>query len=393
MRRTSGVLAAFALVAGLVLSGCSGASTGTTATTGTSGTTGTAAKTVKIGFAAPLTGDNAVYGLSMKRAAELAIKEANASAEVKAAGYTFVLQPQDDQGDPKQAVNVANLLTGDSAVAAVVGHFNSGCSIPASKVYQTAGLAMMSVSTNPQLTAQGFSVVNRIVAKDTEQGAFAAKMVSGKLGMKKVAVIDDSTAYGIGLADEFAKDFAAAGGTVVQREKIQAGDKDFSSILTKIKAVGPQAIYYGGAHTEGGLISKQAKSIGMKVALIGGDMLDSAEYIKVAGAASAEGDICTALGLPLEQQPKGKDFETAFKAAYNGDAPGPYDSYAYDSTWAFVKAIVKDGPERAAVAKAVRSITFDGVSGSFSFDSAGDTSNKAISAYKVVKGAWEQIKI
>jgi branched-chain amino acid transport system substrate-binding protein len=392
MRRTVRALLAFALAGSLALTACSASNnpTGTTA----AGSGSSEAKTVKIGFAAPLTGDNAVYGTSMKRAVDLAIKEANASDEVKKAGCTFNVVPVDDQGDPKQAVNVAQLLAGNASVVALVGHFNSGCSIPASKVYQQAGLAMISVSTNPQLTAQGFSVVNRIVAKDTEQGAFAAKdLVAGNLKLKNVAVIDDSTAYGIGLADEFAKQFEAAGSKVDDREKIQAGEKDFNSVLTKIKALNPEAIYYGGAHTEGGLISKQSKAMGMKVPVIGGDMLNSEDYIKVAGADSAEGDICTALGLPLEQQPKGKDFESAFKAAYNNEAPGPYDSYAYDSTWAFVKAVLKAGPDKAAVAKAVREMDFDGVSGAFSFDANGDTSNKAISAYKVVGGKWEQIKL
>jgi branched-chain amino acid transport system substrate-binding protein len=386
MRKVLAAVIAVALLGGVA--GCAAATTPKTDAAAPA-----AAKSISIGFAAPLTGDNAVYGISMKRAVDLAIKEANASAEAKAAGVTFVVEPEDDQGDPKQAVNVAQLLAGKPAVVGVVGHFNSGCSIPASKVYQGAGMAMVSVSTNPQLTAQGYDVVNRIVAKDDEQGSFAAKMVAGTLKYKKVAVVDDATAYGKGLADEFVREFTAGGGTVVDREQIQAKEVDFSSILTKIKAVAPEAVYYGGAHTEGALISRQSKAMGLKVPVIGGDMLQSDEYIKLATPAAAEGDICTALGLPLEQQPKGADFKAAYTAAYPGETPGPYDSYSYDSTWVFVKAALKAGADRAGVAKAIRSMQFDGVTGSFTFDSKGDTSNKAISAYKVTKGKWEQIKL
>jgi branched-chain amino acid transport system substrate-binding protein len=392
MRKRITSRAVAAVLGAALLLGVAGCSSAPSTTGDATGASPSAAKSVSIGFAAPLTGDNAIYGTSMMRAVALALKEANASDEVKKAGYEFKIEAVDDQGDPKQAVNVAQMLAGKPIVG-VAGHFNSGCSIPASKVYQGAGIPMISVSTNPQLTAQGYSVVNRIVAKDTEQGAFAAQMVNTKLGLKSVAVIDDATAYGIGLADEFAKQFESATGKVSDRERIQAGEKDFSSILTKIKATSPQAIYYGGAHTEGALISRQAKAMGMKIPVIGGDMLNSEEYIKLATPASAEGDICTALGLPLAQQPKGKEFEAAYKAAYNGEAPGPYDSYAYDSARAFVSVVLKAGPDKAAVAKAVREMRFEGVTGPFSFDKNGDTTNKAISAYKVVSGKWEQIQL
>ncbi|MDI6843040.1 MAG: branched-chain amino acid ABC transporter substrate-binding protein [Anaerosomatales bacterium] len=347
-------------------------------------------KTVKIGFAAPLTGDNAVYGRGMQRAVQMAIDEANASERVKSAGITFELASQDDQGDPKQAVNVATLLAGDPAVVGVVGHFNSGCSIPASAVYQQAGLAMVSVSSNPQLTAQGFDVVNRIVAKDDTQGSFAADLVYDKLGLRKVAVLDDSTPYGSGLASEFVKRFVAKGGTVVVQEKIQAKDVDFSALVTRIKSAKPEAIYYGGAHTEGALLSKQAKESGLKVPVIGGDMLYSAEYISIARAENAEGDICTSLGLPLEQQPKGVEFKAAYEKRY-GEGPEAYDSYAYDSAWIIIEAVLEAGPDRAAVAKAIRGLTYDGVTGTTSFDENGDTRNQVISAYRVEGGAWKQL--
>lgn len=388
MSKLRGTVVAF-LAAALIggsLSACGGGASSGTSASGDQ----TQTKTVKLGFAAPLTGDNAIYGEGMLRAVRLAIKEANASDEFKKAGYQFEVNAQDDQGDPKQAVNVANMLVGDSGVSGVVGHFNSGCSIPASSVYQKAGLAMVSVSSNPQLTAHGLDVVNRVVAKDDTQGEYAAGLVK-KLGFTKVAVIDDSTPYGEGLAAEFVKRFEADGGKVVRKDKIQAKEVDFSAVVTRIKAAGAEAIYYGGAHAEGGLISKQASEQGLDVPVIGGDMIFSKDYIEIAGATNAEGDICTSLGLPLEQQPRGAEFKASYKKEYNQD-PQAYDSYAYDSAWIIMRAVLKAGTERGAVAKAIRSTPFDGVTGAGSFDANGDTSNKAISAYKVVKGEWQQIK-
>ena len=345
---------------------------------------------VRIGFAAPLTGDNAVYGQGMRRAVELAFKEANNSDEVREAGYEFVLRAEDDQGDPKQAVNVANILAGDTSVIGVIGHFNSGCTIPASPIYEEAGMAMITVSSNPQITAQGFEVVNRIVARDDAQGAFAARLVFEQLGHTRVAVVDDSTPYGQGLGDEFVKTYEELGGEILASEAIQTREVDFSALVTRLRSLNPQAVYYAGAHTEGGLLSKQMSEGGLDVPLIGGDIIFSAEYITIAGATNAEGDVATMLGVPLDQQARGKDFQAAYEAEY-GASPEAYDSYAYDAAAIFVRAVLEAGPDRAAVVEAVRAINYDGVTGNTRFDENGDTLNQAISAYRVVGGRWEQI--
>ena len=354
-------------------------------------TTGATGQAVKIGLAVPLTGDNAIYGQGMKKAVQLAIDEANASDTVKKAGYTFDLHAEDDMGDPKQAVNVANLLASDSKVAGVVGHFNSGCSIPAAPVYNDSKLVMVSVSSNPALTALGLPNVARVVAKDDAQGAAAGALVAGKLGLKQVAVVDDSTPYGQGLAAQFTSAFENAGGQVVAEEHINAGEVDFGALANRIKAKNPVAIYYAGALNQGGLLSKQSKESGLKVPLIGGDMIYSAEYITIAQPANAEGDIATSLGLPLEQQPKGKEFTDKYKAEF-GSAPEAYDSYAYDAAWSIINAIVKVGPERATVMKAVRDGSLDGVTGVVAFDQNGDNKQQIISEYKVTGGAWQQLQ-
>ena len=386
MARTHGklaVVAATLLLGSAIVAGCSSGATSSDSQSG--------GKVVKIGFAAPLTGDNAIYGQGMKKAVQLAIDEANASDAVKKAGYTFDLHGEDDMGDPKQAVNVANLLASDSKVAGVVGHFNSGCSIPASPVYNDSKIAMVSVSSNPALTAQGLPNVDRVVAKDDAQGAAAGELVGGKLGIKKVAVVDDSTPYGQGLAAQFTTAYKAAGGEIVAEEHINAGEMDFGALSNRIKSKGPEAIYYAGALNQGALLSKQSKEAGLKVPLIGGDMLYSSEYIKVAQPANAEGDIATSLGLPLEQQPKGKEFTEKYTAKY-GSAPEAYDSYAYDAAWSIINAIVKVGPDRALVMKAVRDGSLDGVTGVVAFDGNGDNKQQIISEYKVTGGDWKQLQ-
>lgn len=373
-----------ALVAAMALTGCGQQSSGQGE--------GSAATTYKVGFAAPLTGDNAVYGQGMQRAVQLAIDEANASQEAKDAKVQFEIVAQDDASDPKQAVNVANSIVGDRAIMGVAGHFNSGCSIPAAPVYDKANLAMVSVSSNPALTANGLQNVNRIVARDDTQGSKAGELVADQLKLTKVAVIDDSTPYGQGLAAEFVKTFTGKGGTVVIKESVGSKDQDFTALVTRIKPLDAQAIYFAGSFTQGALLTKQAKEDGLKVPVIGGDMLYSPEYVKVAGAANAEGDIATSLGLPLDKQPKGSEFKAAYAAAYDGAAPEAYDSYAYDSANIIIQAVLdsaKNGTvDRATVEKAIRGITWEGVTGTTSFDSNGDTTNQAISVYVVKNGEW-----
>jgi branched-chain amino acid transport system substrate-binding protein len=349
------------------------------------------AQEVKLGFAAPLTGDNAIYGQGMKRAVELAISEANASGVVKTAGYTFKLHAEDDMGDPKQAVNVANLLASDMGVMGVVGHFNSGCSIPAAPVYNRVKLAMVSVSSNSALTSLGLPNVDRVVAKDDAQGAAAGELVAGKLGLRQVALVDDSTPYGQGLAAQFTKAFEGKGGTVIAAEHVQSAEVDFNALVSRVKGKKPQAIYWAGALNQGGLLSKQSKESGLNVPLIGGDMIYSADFMKIAGSANAEGDIATSLGLPLGQQPKGKDFEAKYTAEY-GKTPEAYDSYAYDAAWSIIDAVVKAGPKRGAVMDAVRNGSLDGVTGVVSFDANGDNKQQVISEYKVTGGAWKQLR-
>ena len=226
-------------------------------------------KVVRIAVAVPLTGDMGTEGQGLRRAVELAVEEANAS---KRFDFKLEAAPFDDRADPKEAVNVANLIVSDSRIIAVVGHYNSGCAIPAAKVYARAGIPMISpAATNPEVTRQQMSsdwvgpkIVFRVVPTDDVQGSEAARFIHGKLGKRRVALLHDKSPYGQGLAEEFKKTFLSLGGKLSSEDGISIGDKDFKALLTRIKSADPEGVYFGGLYTEAGLIVKQMRELGIK---------------------------------------------------------------------------------------------------------------------------------
>ena len=376
----------------MVAAGCSsgGSSSG--------GTTET--KEVKIGIGAPLTAGAVALGKGMENGAQLAIEQANASETVKAAGLKFVGVPGDDQGDPKTGVTVANTFASDPALLGVMGHLNSGVSIPASKVYADKKIVMISpASTNPALTQQGLTSVFRVCTTDAVQGPAAADYATKLLGFKSAYVVDDSTPYGEGLAAEFAKQFTANGGTVLGTEKTSDKDTDFTALVTKIKPTNPSVIYYGGIYNSGALLAKQAKDGGITAPLMGGDGLYDQQFIELAGAAAAEGDFATSVGLPLDKLPAGQDFKDAFEKKFPGVEIAAYDAYSYDATNVIIDAIVKAAESegvanittpaaRDAIIKNVAGTNTTGVTGEIAFDENGDTLNKAITLYVVSGAKW-----
>jgi branched-chain amino acid transport system substrate-binding protein len=401
--RNRRLLAAFAILVAvsMIATGCGKkAETGGTATTGGETKTGTV---VKIGIGAPLTQGAVALGQGMKRGAGLAIKQANESAAAKEFGITFEGVDGDDQGDPKTGVTVANTFASDPKLVGVMGHLNSGVSIPASKVYNDNKIVQISpASTNPALTLQGFKNVFRVCTIDSVQGPVGAEVAFGKFGLKSAVVIDDSTPYGEGLAAEFAKKFEALGGKVLLTEKTSDKDTDFNALVTKAKGAKPDIVYYGGIYNSGALFSKQLKEAGVKAPLMGGDGLYDGEFIKLAGAANAEGDMCTSVGLPLDQLPKGQDFKSAFEAKFPGKDIAAYDAYAYDATNVIIDAVVKAAGEvgvakvtspegRDKIIANVAAFSGEGVTGAISFDKNGDTTNKAITLYKVISGKWAAV--
>lgn len=346
---------------------------------------------VKIGHVGPTSGQIAHLGKDNENGAKLAIEEANAKGiTIDGKKVKFELLAEDDAADGKQATQVAQKLM-DAKVVGVVGHLNSGTSIPASAIYNTAGVAQISPSaTNPKLTNQGFKGVFRMVANDVAQGT-AIGNYSVKLG-KKIAIIDDKTAYGVGLADETEKAVKAAGAAVVIREALaNEKEQDFKGVLTKVKAKNPDVIMFGGMDAQAGPMLKQIKALGIKAKFISGDGAQSAELIKLGGDA-AEGSFATTAGLPKEKMPQGPAFYDKFKAKFNADVQ-VYAPFTYDATNVLIAAIQKVGTDPAKIIDAVKQTSMDGVTGKIAFDDKGDIKDGAVTVFVVKGGKWETVEI
>lgn len=355
---------------------------------------------VRIGIGAPLTQGAVAQGQGIKRGALLAIKQANESERAKELGIEFVGMDGDDMADPKTGVTVANNFAGQKELVGVVGHQNSGVSIPASKIYNDARIVQITpASTNPALTTQGLDNVFRTCTIDSVQGPRGAEAAYEEVGARTAVVVDDSTPYGTGLAAEFAKRFAELGGKVVFSEKTSDKDSDFSALATRIKSAAPDVIYYGGVYNAGALLAKQMSDSGVTAPMMSGDAVFDPEYVKLAGAAQAEGDLVTSVGFPTDRLPNGKEFLAAYAAEYPDDEIGAYDAYAYDAAQAIIAAVldaaedlgadkVTSAAGRDAIIKAVAKTDMEGVTGRVAFDEKGDTLNTAITVYRVEKGAF-----
>jgi len=344
--------------------------------------------TVKVGHVAPLTGPQAHLGKDNENGARMAIDELNAKGlEIGGAKVKLELVPEDDQADPKQGTIVAQKLV-DAKVNGVIGHLNSGTTIPASKLYSDAGLPQISGSaTNPKYTQQGFATAFRVMANDVQQGKVLGEYAAKQLAGKTVAIIDDRTAYGQGLADEFEKGAIAAGAKVATREFTNDKATDFAAILTKIKSKKVDVVFYGGMDAQGGPMTKQMKSLGVKAKYLSGDGSCTPEYIKLAGEAS-EGQYCSLPGVPLEQMPGGKAFGDAFSAKYGQIQL--YAPYVYDATMVLVDAMKRaNSVEPAKYLPEVGKSDYQGVTAKIQFDEKGDLKGGAISLYQVKGGKWE----
>lgn len=349
-----------------------------------------AQQVVKIGFASPLTGAQANYGKDNQNGAELAIRELNAQG-VKIGGKAvkFELLAEDDQAEPKQGPLVAQKLV-DAKVAGVVGHFNSGVTIPASKVYADAGIPELSVSTNVRYTQQGFKTAFRLMADDGKQGKALGEYAIKSLKLKRLAVIDDSSAYGQGLANEFAKAVKAAGGQVVAHEHTNDKAVDFAPLLTTIKAKNPEAVFFGGYDTQGALMAKQMQTLGMKMRLMGGETMNTSQFIALAGPA-AEGHIASTPGAALDSRPGGKAFADKYKKAYGQDI-GLYAPYFYDGVMLIAAAMkAADSADPAKYMPALQKIKHSGITANIEFDANGDLRQGLMTIFQVKSGKWETI--
>lgn len=337
---------------------------------------------VLIGHAAPMTGQLANMGKDSENAARLAIDEINSQhLVIGGKPVTLQLDSQDDAADPRTGTQVAQKLV-DDGVVAVVGDINSGVSIPASRIYSEANVTQISQgSTNPAFTQQGFRTTYRLVATDAMQGPALARYAVGPLHAKRIAVIDDSTAYGQGLADEFEKAAKAAGATVVAHEATNDKATDFRAILTKIKGLRADAIMYGGSDATAGPLAKQAAALGMTAHVLGGDGACTDKMIDLAGDA-IDNVVCSEAGLALSKMPKGASFDQRYVARYKVpiDAYGPF---AYDAVYVIVDAMKRaNSTDRAKILAAMPATQYDGVIGKIAFDPHGDLKDAAITIYQ-----------
>ncbi|HYH43565.1 MAG TPA: branched-chain amino acid ABC transporter substrate-binding protein, partial [Burkholderiales bacterium] len=280
----------------------------------------------------------------------------------------------------------------DSKVVAVIGHFNSGASIPASKIYSDAGIPQISPSsTNPKYTQQGFKTTFRVVAHDDQQGPTIARFAIDNLKSKSVAVIDDSTAYGQGLADAFEKAAKEAEVKIVAREHTTDKDTDFKAILTKIKGRNPDLIMFGGIDPQAGPMVKQMAELGIKAKFIGGDGMQTPNFVKLAGPAS-DGVMASMPGLPKEKMPGGGEFLTKYKAKFNQDVE-LFAPMGYDAVMVFIDAMKRAGStDPAKFLPEVGKTNYQGVIGPIAFDEKGDLRNGPITVYVVKGGKWEPLE-
>jgi branched-chain amino acid transport system substrate-binding protein len=336
---------------------------------------------VKIGHVAPLTGPIAHLGKDNENGARLALEEINkAGLTIDGKKVVLTLVPEDDAEDPKTATQVAQKLV-DAKVVGVVGHLNSGTSIPASRIYSDAGITQVSPSaTNPDYTKQGFKTTYRLVATDAQQGPALANYVANTLKAKTVAIIDDSTQYGKGLADEFEKTVKAAGMKVVTREASNNKATDFKAILTKIKGSKPDVIMYGGMDATGGPLTKQAAELGITAKVVGGDGMCTEKLAELAGEAVVN-VTCSEAGMALSKMAQGADFQKRYKARFNSDVQ-IYAPFTYDAVYVLVDSMKRsNSTDPAKILAAMPDTKMQGLVGNIAFDSKGDMKEGVITLY------------
>jgi branched-chain amino acid transport system substrate-binding protein len=356
-----------------------------------------AQEVVKIGHVGPTSGQIAHLGKDNENGARMAIDELNAKGtKIGGKAVKFELLAEDDAADPKQGTAAAQKLV-DAKVNGVIGHLNSGTSIPASKIYSDAGIPQISPSaTNPKYTRQGYKTTFRVVADDVHLGGTLGRYAVKELKGKSIAVIDDRTAYGQGVADEFEKGVKGAGGTTVGREFTTDKATDFTAILTTLKAKKPDVVFFGGMDAVAGPMIRQMKQLGIEAKFVGGDGICSSELPKLAAGTMADGQVVCAEAGGVEGEAKKSmdDFRVAFKKKFNADVQ-VYAPYVYDSVNVLVAAMVKAGSAEPAKYLPVLAKTagFKGVTGTISFDDKGDVKNGALTLYTYKGSNREQIAV
>ncbi len=336
---------------------------------------------IKIGHSGPLSGAQAFSGKDNESGARLAVEELNAKP-ITVAGkkLKFELLSEDDQGDPKAGVAAAQKLI-DNGVRFVVGPYNSGVTIPASRAYNDAGALVATVATNPKITQQGYKGLFRVNASDSQLGSKMALYAANVLKFKNVAVIDDRTAFGQGVAEEFKKQARASGMTVAGHEFTTDRAFDFNAILTKLKNKKVEAIFFGGYAPQAAPMARQMKQLGITAKLLGGDTICTAEMGKLGGESVGDNVLCSQGGAVLDKASAGPAFKARFKARFKKD-PDVYAAAYYDATMLYAQGMQKSGSvDPQKVAAAISAGTYQGVAGNYAFDARGDMKESPVTIY------------
>ena len=347
---------------------------------------------VKVGAAGPLTGPQAHIGKDNEYGTRMAIDDANAKGVmIGGKKVRFELLSEDDQTDPKTATIVAQKLV-DAGVNGVIGHLNSGTSIPASAIYFKNGIPQISPSaTAVKFTAQGYNTAFRVMTNDAQQGKALGEFAVKVLGLKNIAVIDDRTAYGQGLADEFVKSAEANGAQIIAREYTTDRAVDFTAVLTSIKGKQPELLFFGGMDPQGVPMVKQLRALGMKTQFMMGDGGYTPKLIELAGAA-VEGAYASLPGVPLDNMPSGRDFAKRYEARFHQPIQ-LYAPYCYDAVNVMIAAMQKAGSaDPAKYLPEVGKVELDGVTAKIGFDEKGDIKGGAVTVYQARQGQWHAVQ-
>lgn len=353
-----------------------------------SGTAAAQEQVVKLGVSGPLSGANAFAGKDNENGVRLAVEELNAKKmAIGGKQVRFELVSEDDQGDPKAGVIVAQKFA-DAGVRFVLGPYNSGVAIPASRVYNDNGIIMSTVGTNPKVTQGGYKNVFRMVASDNQLGGAMANYAARELKLKTVGVIDDRTAFGQGVAMEFAKQAKAAGLKVAGHEFTTDKATDFASILTSLKGKKVDAIFFGGYAPQGAPMARQMRALGLKdVRLLGGDTICSPEMAKLGGDAVGENVLCAQGGAILEKQAAGPAFQKRYKERFK-QAPDVYAAVFYDQAMFIAQAMkAANSVDPSVVGTALHASSYKGVMGNYAYDAAGNMKQSAVTIYTFKNGA------
>lgn len=349
-----------------------------------------AAATIRIAAVAPLTGAQADVGQDLLNGVRLAVDERNANGGVL--GRKIELVVFDDAADPKEAVSVAHKIASDPTIVGVVGHMNSGTTKPAAPVYNTAGIpVVMPVPTNPEITRQGFQNLFRLPPTDLDQGTDVARFALEKLGKKRFAIVHDSTAYGQPLAEVFRKEVEGKG-EVVAFDGVTEGDKDFRALLTRIRGLKPDALFFAGIYNEAGLLASQARELGLTATFLAADGSFGDKFVEIAGSSAAEGAVMSFIAPDARSSEAARKFSDKFRAKYG--AVKVFAPLGYDAANVLLTGIASaNSTDRGAIIKTLHSESFkaSGVTGESRFESNGDNSRRQVYFFTVKSGKFEPV--